>query len=904
LVIATAVAMTAVAPLVVAPAAADQGISRDLGFGTAGRVTVLDQPSGAGGYFSVTTQQNGKILVAVSAAPTEKFVRRYLPTGALDQTFGDHGQITMPIDLMSTILPVSATGPIFALSATATEDVYELRRFGSDGAPDVGFGTNGVAQISAPGFDSTVTLVADSSGRVTVDVVKHALVDTTRLQRFTAAGQPDNSFGVGSVSVLDDTLGNLAGFDTNGRLLLTAFKSGAFVPSIARVTVGGLLDPTYGTLGYASLEDSVDNPVLLVNSDSSVVVAGRGFLLTDGTIHIQKLTPAGTTDSSFGTAGIKRISFLDLEPGVSGITDAPMRLMDRGSGRIGLLGNSVFPAAAVMSANGTLDTAFGEGGRAIISSTGMMAGSFGPNDSIDFLGSDAIRPVFLQHSVDGSPWPPVSPAPTNLVVTATDGIVIATWSPVTNPDPEVVDYGYIFDISPDPFPSSQQTVTTTKAGVGIVPPGTYTVTIRSVNKYTAGLPATATVVVPVPVTPPPPSPPPPPPPSPPPPSAGPTTTYAPLVPRRLLDTRPGQATFDGVFGGMGLRARGSVTQLPIANRAAVAATATAVVLNVTVTEPTAAGFITVYPCSSKRPTASNINFVAGETIANAVVARLDVDGTVCFFTSAPTHLVVDVNGYFPPAASYAPLVPGRLLDTRLGQETADGLFSGIGPRPAGTVTELSTTSRAGVETGAAAAIVNVTVTQPFAAGFVTVYPCGTPRPTASNINFVAGETIANAVVAMIGAEGRICLFNSAPTHLVVDVNGYFLPGSPYAPLVPVRLLDSRPEQPTGDGQFAGIGQRDAGSVTELPIAERAGIAADASAVILNVTVTEPVTAGFVTVYPCGLERPLASSLNFVAGQTVANAVVATVGGNGKVCLYTSTSTHLVADVNGYFRRGL
>jgi hypothetical protein len=75
-------------------------------------------------------------------------------------------------------------------------------------------------------------------------------------------------------------------------------------------------------------------------------------------------------------------------------------------------------------------------------------------------------------------------------------------------------------------------------------------------------------------------------------------------------------------------------------------------------------------------------------------------------------------------------------------------------------------------------------------------------------------------------------------------------------------------------------------------------------VILNVTVTEPATAGFVTVYPCGLTRPTASNINFVAGRTVANAVVATIGGNGEVCLYTSTATHLVADVNGYYHRGL
>ena len=79
-----------------------------------------------------------------------------------------------------------------------------------------------------------------------------------------------------------------------------------------------------------------------------------------------------------------------------------------------------------------------------------------------------------------------------------------------------------------------------------------------------------------------------------------------------------------------------------------------------------------------------------------------------------------------------------------------------------------------------------------------------------------------------------------------------------------------------------------------------GVAVDASAVVLNVTVTEPVGAGFVTVFPCGSPRPLASNVNFVAGATVANSVVSGVGAGGRVCLFTSAQTQLVVDVNGFF----
>jgi hypothetical protein len=85
---------------------------------------------------------------------------------------------------------------------------------------------------------------------------------------------------------------------------------------------------------------------------------------------------------------------------------------------------------------------------------------------------------------------------------------------------------------------------------------------------------------------------------------------------------------------------------------------------------------------------------------------------------------------------------------------------------------------------------------------------------------------------------------------------------------------------------------------ELQVGGRGGVAADAKAVALNVTVTEASDAGFVTVFPCGVAIPTASNLNFVAGGTVANAVITKVGTGGKVCLFANRTTHLIVDVNG------
>ena len=117
---------------------------------------------------------------------------------------------------------------------------------------------------------------------------------------------------------------------------------------------------------------------------------------------------------------------------------------------------------------------------------------------------------------------------------------------------------------------------------------------------------------------------------------------------------------------------------------------------------------------------------------------------------------------------------------------------------------------------------------------------------------------------------------------------------------PARILDTRPGYATADGQFAGLGLRPGGSVLELQVTNRAGVPAGASSVALNVTVTGPESSGYVTVYPCGQPPPLASSLNFVAGQTVPNTVVSKLSADGKACLYASAATHLVADAGGYF----
>ena len=379
----------------------------------------------------------------------------------------------------------------------------------------------------------------------------------------------------------------------------------------------------------------------------------------------------------------------------------------------------------------------------------------------------------------------------------------------------------------------------------------------------------------------------------------PATGFVPLTPARLADTRPGELTVDTQFAGDGVRSRGSTLELVVAGRAGVALDAAAVALNVTAASPLGDGFVTVFPCGTSQPTASSVNYTTGAVVPNAVVTKVGSGGLVCLFVSEATHLVVDVTGFFPASTTLQSINPARVLETRPGLLTIDGSQQGDGLRAASSTTAVQITGRASVPSGATAVVLNVTVTEAQGAGFVTAFPCGAPIPTASNINYVAGSTVAGLVVAKIGDGGAVCLFTSTATHLIADVDGYFPAITSYQALNPARLLETRAAESTIDGHFLGAGLLPAGTVTELAVTGRGGVPVGAGTVVLNVTVTAPTAPGFITVYPCGITRPLTSNLNYEVGTTTANAAIVQVGTAGTVCLFNSNPTQLVADVSGY-----
>jgi hypothetical protein len=375
-------------------------------------------------------------------------------------------------------------------------------------------------------------------------------------------------------------------------------------------------------------------------------------------------------------------------------------------------------------------------------------------------------------------------------------------------------------------------------------------------------------------------------------------------PARLMDTRPAP-TIDGLFSAKGALRGGETRVVRVTGRGYIPARAVgAVVLNLTITEPTSSGFLTVFPTGRPRPNASNMNVTPGALASNMVAVPVAADGTISIFNSSgSTHVIVDVLGWFPEQGDLRSLNPARIMDTR-DADTIDGRFHNTGAFATGEARPLQVSGRGGVpSTGVAAVALNVTVAGSSGSGYVTVHPPGAPRPTASNLNFTPGRIVPNMVIVPVDAAGRVQLFASVGmTHLAVDVLGWF-PSSPtVTPLAPARLLDTR-DEPTIDGRFHATGPIPGDGTLELVVAGRGGVpAAAVSAVAITVTVVGPESAGFLTVHPTGIALPRTSTLNFLAGMTIANITIVPVGKNGRISLYNLRGrSDVVVDVMAWFR---
>jgi Tol biopolymer transport system component len=388
-------------------------------------------------------------------------------------------------------------------------------------------------------------------------------------------------------------------------------------------------------------------------------------------------------------------------------------------------------------------------------------------------------------------------------------------------------------------------------------------------------------------------------------SAGTESTYVPVTPKRVLDTREGT-------GGAPQRKLGPQETVTLAVRGlqteptAVPADATAVVLNVTVTGTTAATDVRAYPSGGTTST-SSLNAGAGDTVPNLVTVALGSDGGVTLRnTAGQTHLFADIAGYYVPAGAgngFSALDPARILDTRSGVGAPQAKVAAaefVEVQVKGTLPTAEQGRTVTVPADARAVVLNVTATSATAGTDVRVYPPAADGafPRVSNLNLRAGQTVANLVTVAVGEGGTVRLRNSGGSvNLIADIAGYYSPSATgrFVPVTPSRFLDTR------NGVGAAPIPVTAEGFVDLKVAGARGVPAGATAAVLNLTGTGVSASTDLRGYPSGAAGiPTVSNLNLIRGATRANAAIVKTGPDGRIRIRNAGGQlNLIGDLAGY-----
>ncbi len=433
----------------------------------------------------------------------------------------------------------------------------------------------------------------------------------------------------------------------------------------------------------------------------------------------------------------------------------------------------------------------------------------------------------------------------------------------------------------------------------------------------------------------------------PPPSAS-GGAYTSISPVRLVDTRcsenPRPSYIVGSYCNSIPAANASVTavtsgspiDIQVAGIGGVPSSGTtAVVLNITATGENGGGFLTAFPTGSAPPSTSNLNFQASENVANMTTVGLGSNGEVSIAVGPSnrfSQVIVDLEGYYSAPSEgvglYDTLQPARIVDTRCSASSKPDFCNsenlptanvGLSTLSPGTIEQVQAVGVGGVPTtGVSAVALVVSATNYSADGYLTLYPASTNAPpTVSNLNFATGQgAVSNLVVVKPGHGGFIDVTSNVRTDFVVDVEGYFTSSGGsgslfYAQSKPTRICDTRSVTQVGGtsdvisgvtGQCANSGSALApGASISVQVAGLGGSSSNALAGSLNVTATGDTGSGYLTVYPGGT-RPVVAGVNWGAGETAANLVIAELSSSGTVTIYNGSSepVNVVVDLEGYF----
>jgi Putative binding domain, N-terminal len=373
--------------------------------------------------------------------------------------------------------------------------------------------------------------------------------------------------------------------------------------------------------------------------------------------------------------------------------------------------------------------------------------------------------------------------------------------------------------------------------------------------------------------------------------------FFPVTPCRIADTR----NPDGPFGGPLIPA-GSSRSFPVPQSPCnIPRNAIAYSINVTVIPRGKLGYLTLSPTGDPLPLVSTLNDLTGKIVANAALAPAGAGGAIDVFVTDATDVVIDINGYFAPPDTpggllFYPVTPCRISDTR----NASGEFGGPALPAGGVRTYTIAGSVCGIPATAQAFSLNASVVPKGPLGYLTLWPAGQPQPLVATLNSLDGSIVANAAIVPASSSGAISAFVTDATDLILDIDGYFAPpatgGLSFYPVSPCRITDTRESAGTFGGPIMA-----ASSVRSFPIpASSCGVASNAKAYSLNVSVVPVVALGYLTLWPTGSAQPLVSTLNSLKGEILANAALVGSGSSGAVSVFVTDRTHVILDINGLF----
>ncbi len=382
-----------------------------------------------------------------------------------------------------------------------------------------------------------------------------------------------------------------------------------------------------------------------------------------------------------------------------------------------------------------------------------------------------------------------------------------------------------------------------------------------------------------------------------------------VQPLRMVDTRPNS----GYTGQGSPLSAGSTLSLNLNGKYGIPSDATAVALNITMTNTTQWSYLTVYPSNDSKPTNSDLNWMPNETVANFVKVPISSTGVVNFTNAfGNADLVVDLEGYYGPSMPgtgvFEPLAPTRICDTRTGTGIVVNPCNGK-TLNSGSTLQVQVTGEGGIPTtGVAAVALNLTVTNTTSnGGYITAFPDGSQMPQASVLNWTSGQTVANHIVVPVGPNGKVDFYNYiGSADIVVDVEGWYTDGSNYLSWGsefklsnPIRIADTR----TGSSEPYSGQTLSPGSSLSFQVSNVDGIPNGITGVDINLTATNLNGSGYLTCYPTGSAVPNSSCLNFSPNQnTVSNFVSSQLLSDGQITIVnnSNTSVDIVIDVEGYY----